>query len=118
MEVAQVCHKASFASQSILPRRIEKGCVQSVRVKGPPGGTLQTMIGEMAISTARKRENDPKQRSCQSRESQSEWLGKRKDAAPAHIEGVGRIKSTGTARIRTYYIPTQLWCLVRYPKSS
>ena len=55
MEVAQVCHKASFASQSILPRRIEKGCVQSVRVQGPPGGTLQTMIGEMAISTAREK---------------------------------------------------------------
>ena len=61
MEVAQVCHKASFASQSILPRQIEKGCVQSVRVQGPSGGTLQTMIGEMTIPTAQEKGNDPEE---------------------------------------------------------
>jgi len=59
-----------FASQSILPRQIEKGCVQSVRVQGPPGGTLQTMIGEMVFSTAQEKGNDPEEQSHQSRESQ------------------------------------------------
>ncbi len=66
-----------FAPQSILPRQIEKGCVQSVRVQGPPGGTLQTMIGEMAFSTAQengKRSRGvipPEEQSHQSQESQA-----------------------------------------------
>ena len=30
---------------------------------------------------------------------------KREDAVPAHIEGDGRIKSTGTALMKTYYTP-------------
>ncbi len=37
---------------------------------GAPGGTLQTMIGEMAIATEQEKGNDPEEQSRQSRESQ------------------------------------------------
>ncbi len=40
--------------------------MESVRVQGTPGDSLQTMIGEMAIATAQEKGNDPEEQSRQS----------------------------------------------------
>ena len=43
--------------------------MESVRVQGTPGDSLQTMIGEMAIATAQEKGNDPEEQSRQSQET-------------------------------------------------